>query len=323
MSNLIIETLGCPNCGAPYEKESKSCKYCGSILIVTDLSLNLSFGLDASQASKSLEKWRKKINENPEDAEAQFALGLSYLNLKLEDQAASHFLKATQLRPEAADAHYNLALTRFKSDTKVDSNEWQLVMNEIDLAAKLAPSFREAGGYKHFFLGRKFSDVDKKLAIDEYKKAVDICPSIPLFQSNLSAAFINLEDYTNAEQHAQKALNITNQLPLAWQNLIVAKVKLKKYKEAIEAGENSIKAIPFSGNEKIISGLYVQLAYAYFLNKEKKKSLETLKKAQSFDAKGVNAEATYKSWDNSSGKVWLIILIIAVIIGTIVCNIPR
>jgi tetratricopeptide (TPR) repeat protein len=323
MSNLIIETLGCPNCGAPYEKESKSCKYCGSILIVTDLSLNLSVGLDASQASKSLEKWRKKINENPEDAEAQFALGLSYLNLKLEDQAASHFLKATQLRPEAADAHYNLAITLFKPDTKIDSSEWARIMNEIDLAVKLAPAFKEAGGYKHFFLARKFDNVDEKLALEEYKKAVEVCPSIPIFQSNISATFFNVKDYKNSELHAQLALNLTDQLPLAWQNLISAKVKLKKYKDAIEAGENSIKAIPFSGNEKKISRIYVNLAYAYFLNKEKKKSFETLKKAQSFDAKGVNADTTYKSWDNSRGKIWLIILIIAVIIGIIVCNIPR
>lgn len=323
MTNLIIETLGCPNCGAPYEKESKSCQYCGSILIVTDLSLNLSVGLDASQASKSLEKWRKKINENPEDAEAQFALGLSYLNLKLEDQAATHFLKATQLRPEAADAHYNLAITLFKPDTKIDSSEWARIMNEIDMAVKLAPAFKEAGGYKHFFLARKFDNVDEKLALEEYKKAIDVCPNIPLFQSNISATFSNLKDYKNAELHARKALNLTNQIPDAWKNLLVSQIKLKNYKEAIEVGENSIKAIPFAGNEKRISGLYVQLAYAYFLNKEKKKSLETLKKAQSFDAKGVNAEATYKSWDKSRGKVWLIILIIAVIIGIIVCNIPR
>jgi hypothetical protein len=66
------------------------------------------------------------------------------------------------------------------------------------------------------------------------------------------------------------------------------------------------------------------LAYAYFLNKEKEKSLETLKKAQSFDPKGVNAEQTFKNWKaKNRGKVWIIALIITVLLGIIICNLPR
>ena len=143
MAKLLIQSMGCPNCGAPYEPKTRICRFCNSVLIVTSLAETFERSFAAHQVAGSLEKWRQRLKDDPDSAEAHFALGLSYLNSKLRDAALVHLRKAVILAPEVADTHHNLALTLLNDgNIDVTSPEYAEAVKEIDYSVQLAPDVR-------------------------------------------------------------------------------------------------------------------------------------------------------------------------------------
>jgi len=150
---LLIQRLGCPNCGAAYDPKSRDCRFCGSVLMVTSVAETFARRIDAQQVANALTKWRHRQKEEPDNAEAHFALGLSYLNSHLRDAALVHLRKAALLAPEVADTHYNFAVALFNDgDILFNSPESAEAMKEIDYCTRLAPDFVEAIAFRHFFL---------------------------------------------------------------------------------------------------------------------------------------------------------------------------
>ena len=90
MQGLMIESMGCPNCGAPFDHKGRTCEYCGSTLIVSSMAETFSRTVDGHLIAQALEKWRDRLKQDPNSAEAHYAIGLTYLNGKLRDQAIDH-----------------------------------------------------------------------------------------------------------------------------------------------------------------------------------------------------------------------------------------
>jgi tetratricopeptide (TPR) repeat protein len=209
MAKLLIQSMGCPNCGAPYEPEARSCRFCNSVLIVTSLVETFERSLAAPQVAASLVKWRQCLKEHPESAEAHFALGLSYLNSKLRDAALVHLRKAVLLAPEVADTHHNLAVTLLNDgNIGVTSPEYSEAVKEIDYSVQLAPDFGESVAFKHIFIARKLDAVDQAQALTEYSKAVEACPDIATLQYNLGMCYLNSKNATDAEICFQRAIDL-------------------------------------------------------------------------------------------------------------------
>jgi tetratricopeptide (TPR) repeat protein len=209
MAKLLIQSMGCPNCGAPYEHETRNCRFCNSVLIVTSLAETFKRSLEAHQVAESLEKWRQRIKEHPENAEAHFALGLSYLNSKLRDAALVHLRKAVLLAPEVADTHHNLAITLLNDgNIEATSPEYSEAVKEIDYSVQLAPDFGESVAFKHIFVARKLEVVDLAQALTEYRKAVEACPNIATLQYHLGLCYRKLKNVKEAETCFQRSVEL-------------------------------------------------------------------------------------------------------------------
>lgn len=195
----------CPMCGAGVTPRARSCDYCESTFI--------NIGVDMSHATSkvsqdSFEKWRKILKEDPNSAEANYALGLLYQNRNLNEQAVTHLRNACKLAPETPDIHYNLALALFDNGKLSSSAELNEMQKEIEVTLKIDPTFAEAKAFKHFFAGIMLESSDQSGAIKQYQSAISTCSDIPTFYNNLGALFLNKNDWPKAEEYFDKAYEL-------------------------------------------------------------------------------------------------------------------
>lgn len=313
MANLLIQSLGCPNCGAPYNPKTRNCRFCGSVLIVTSLAETFTHNLDAHQVSVSLDKWRKLLKVDTENAKAHYALGLTYLNSKLRDAALTHLRKAVLLAPEVADTHYNLAITLMDDGNKsINSPEYAEAVKEIDYSNRLAPDFREAQAFRHFILARKLDEVDNQQALAEYIKAAKTCSDIAMLQNNLGFCLFKSNNLADAEVCFRRAITLNPNDYGAYTNLCVLMYRKGMYKEGIEAG---MKAVANSGAGKNANA-YDILALCLWKSKRKLEALEYIKKAIAIEPDNPRYKENLKKIQESSPlkstfntTVWIIIII--------------
>lgn len=110
-STIIV--MCCPQCGHPAQIKAKRCDYCESEFIVTKLASLAN--LDNAGIQKYIAAYQKQIGEEPGNAEVQIAMGICRLDLGLHEIASRHFVKALEIQPDHADAHYYQALALIKS----------------------------------------------------------------------------------------------------------------------------------------------------------------------------------------------------------------
>ncbi len=280
MSDLLIQSIGCPNCGAPYKPKTRSCSYCGSVLIVTAVAEAYSKKLDEQQVSTSLTKWRELLKKDPENAEAHFAIGLTYLNSKLRDAALVHLRKASLLKPEMADTHYSLAVTLFNNGQIIlNSPEYVEAKTEIEYSNRLAPDFMEAVAFKHFFLAKGLEAVDISQAIAEYKLAVEAFPDSAMLQNNLGQCFIKENNLHEAEHHLRQAIIINDFDVTPYSNLCLLKYTQGEYSIGAEYGEAAIKRIDGATHVIAQASAYNNLAMCQWKLKRKSDAVGNLKRA--------------------------------------------
>ena len=242
MAELLIQVLGCPNCGAPFDpKVSRACKYCGSVLIVTSVREAYDHELKGLDISGSIEKWRQLSKNNPEDAKAHFALGIAYLNSRFRDAALEHFRKAALLQPEAADIHYNLAITLFDDgNIALNAPEYAEMIKEIDYSVHILPDFKEAQAFSHFFIARKLDSIDHLEALAEYRKAIENCPNIGVFWNNIGLCYYRNNNLIEAYQCYQQALAYSSKLGIAYINMAHVLFKQGNYQQGVEMSEQAL-----------------------------------------------------------------------------------
>ena len=283
MAKLLIQSMGCPNCGAPYEPDTRSCRFCNSVLIVTSLAETFERSLEAHQVAESLEKWRQRLKEHPDSAEAHFALGLSYLNSKLRDAALVHLRKAVILAPEVADTHHNLALTLLNDgNIEVTSPEYLEAVKEIDYSVQLAPDFGESVAFKHIFVARKLDDVDQAQALAEYRKAVDVCPDIATLQHNLGWCYLNLKNTAEAETCFQRAIDVDSSYHMAYSILCQIMFDKRKYERGIELGMKAVSLMGPATRDEIQAIAHSNLSLCLWMSRRNADALEHAKKAIAF-----------------------------------------
>ncbi|HEV2800551.1 MAG TPA: tetratricopeptide repeat protein [Pyrinomonadaceae bacterium] len=73
-----------------------------------------------------------------------YSKGLAHLGLKQKEEAAASFAKAIELKPNFAEAHFNLGLTLWQLGRKTEAWERQKKLSEVnaELAARLAALFK-------------------------------------------------------------------------------------------------------------------------------------------------------------------------------------
>jgi tetratricopeptide (TPR) repeat protein len=141
----------------------------------------------AHAGERAYQQHLNTLTQNPQDADAQYQLGLIYLKRRSLDAARRYFESAIKIDLEDADYHYYLGRTH---ELK---GEWALALEQFEETYRIAPEyglgdiFREVGkGYLHtgnpdkaieflkFFLTKRESDPEGRywLAV-AYKNSGD------------------------------------------------------------------------------------------------------------------------------------------------------
>jgi tetratricopeptide (TPR) repeat protein len=241
---ISLQVLKCPMCGANVKQYDRECKYCGSTLIIVSLEKTFSTQIDNQILSASTSKWKEVLNKDPNNPEANYALGLAYLNQKLRDAALQYLQKASLLGPESPFIHYNLALTLLDDgNVKLDSEDYSNGIKEIGYSLLLDPNFREAKAFKHFFIARKLDSVNYTEAIKEYQAAIQECPDIALMHNNLGLVYYRSKQFSNARNCYLRALEINPEYYITLSNLCLLSYATGNYKEGVQYGKKAIELI--------------------------------------------------------------------------------
>ena len=145
----------------------------------------------------------------PNSAEAHYAIGITYLNARLRDQAIEHLRQAAKIAPEVADIHYTLSLAIFNdgmfSGAEDESQELEEAMKT---ASKISSDFRDAAAYKHIFKAMRLQCEDLDLAIREFIKATEISSVLSLAWHSMGWCYAGLDRWEDAHFCYTRAVNL-------------------------------------------------------------------------------------------------------------------
>ena len=256
------------------------------VLIITGIAETFERNLNTQQLAESIAKWRNQVAKNAEDAGAHYALGLAYLNSKLRDASLVHFRKAVLLAPEKADTHYNLALACFNDgNILLDSPDYAEAQKEIDYCVNLAPDFREAVAFKHFFVARKLQEyiTDASQALVEYKVAIEACPDLYMIQNNAGLCFFRIKKYQEARTCLGRAAELSPKEPLPQIQLCNLEYQLGEYAKGIETGMRAVALLGSATLGITQAEAHNNLALCLWKSERRAEALEHINKAIAHD----------------------------------------
>jgi len=160
-------TNACRSCGAPASGESAACDFCGASVAYALSGLGL---LRAGKPTldRIFMEYKKKLEENPKNADAHFGMGAYYAKRELYKEASDHLRKAEKITPISGEIHYLLAIVyaEWRGWTNV------MVKKHAERAKKLQPKMTEAVSLLHVHNGIQTSRTAKTKA--DLPKALDL-----------------------------------------------------------------------------------------------------------------------------------------------------
>lgn len=118
-----------------------------------------------------------------------------------------------------------------------------------------------------------YSDGQHQKAINAFKKAISLDPSVSSYFNGLSRSYIELEHYDEAIGAAKRAIELSPDNAAAYNNLGRSYLQKKQYDEAIRAFRQAIEMDAGS------AAFYSNLGWSLFLKRDYKESATYLKRA--------------------------------------------
>lgn len=175
--------------------------------------------------SRAIMKWKKVVEIKPNYADAYYNLGLAYISKEMFDDAREEFKKAIDINPNYADAHKRLGDV-FKEQGKMDD-----AIVEYKEAIRINPKYSDA----LISLGLLYNDgsmLDE--AIKQYKKALEVHPNYADIHNNLGVALLGKQKFDDALKSFQSALKINPGFVNAIKNLATAYEELGEKDNAVK-----------------------------------------------------------------------------------------
>lgn len=236
-------------------------------------------------------------------------LGISFVNLKKNENAISAYKKVIQLSPNDAEANNNYGYILwvqghdreaehfFKKAIKLKKNYSQAINNLLDLYKKENNFEKAEELLKSANLDNKNSiklQLDlglilKKLgkfdkAVQVYKNAININPNLPELYNNLANLQRLIGNLNDAERNYQFAIKLNPNFSEAYNNLGNIKSINGKFTEAIFNHKQSIKL-----NPKLLKS-YINLGKIYIRMKNYKEAKLTYLNALKIDENCLEAQ---------------------------------
>ncbi len=177
-------------------------------------------------------KWTKR---EPKNADAWFALGVTYKNLNRDNDAIEAYRQALRINSEDAFAWNNLGLTY--SNLKRYNDAIEAYRQALRINPEEAITWNNLGGV---YDGLKRYNG----AIEAYRQALRINPEDAFAWNNLGLTYSNLKRYNDAIEAYRQALRITPKDADSWYNLGNAYSNLKRFNDAIEAYRQALRINP-------------------------------------------------------------------------------
>lgn len=185
-------------------------------------SLGFYYGL-LGDYPKAIELYKQAIRIKPDYADAHYNLGLTYLivdNLSsaleeykilkdldkelsgnLFDSIIEPYKQAIRIKPDLAEAHYNLGILYGQL------GDWRKAIESYKQAICIKPDFAVA----HYGLGASYYKLgDYKKAIESFKEAIRLNPDFARAHYNLGCTYGELGDYKKAVESFKQAIRLNS-----------------------------------------------------------------------------------------------------------------
>ena len=154
------------------------------------------------------------------------------------DEAIAHYKAALELKPDYADAHYNLA----KTLSKIPGQRADAVA-QYEAALQADPAYADADNNLGILLAQDPARLPE--AIAHFEAAVQIQPDLAAAHSNLGTAWSRVPGHlTDAIAQYQATLRLEPDSAPAWFDLGNALAKANREPEAVAAYGNALKLDP-------------------------------------------------------------------------------
>ena len=203
------------------------------------------------QLEEAFKSFQKAVDLKPDYAEAQYNLGVTIHELGQVDSAIKCYEKALAIQHAYPNAHNNLG------QILLESGQPDAAMNHFEWAVAYQPEFSEA----HNNLGSSLLALRQvNIAVTHYEKAVAIKPDYQLAYNNLGIAYQRLGEIDKAFKSFERALAIKSDYAKAHHNLSSLKKYTKSDKQIVEM-ESLLSIKDLSQSDRIF--ICFALAKAY------------------------------------------------------------
>ena len=139
-SMATVVSLACPVCGAPVDRDSDQCAWCGSTVVIRLDTPQADFAsLKQSVVNAHIDEYRRRVRSNPFDEEAHYGLGIAYFNLGLLEAAAGSLGEAARLKPEHPDIQAEIAVVLRELVTRGETGRLPRLRTTVDALLNLDP----------------------------------------------------------------------------------------------------------------------------------------------------------------------------------------
>ena len=206
---------------------------------------------EIGQLEEAFKSFQKAVALKPDYAEAQYNLGVTIHELGQVDSAIKCYERALAIQHAYPNAHNNLG------QILLESGQPDAAMNHFEWAVAYQPEFSEA----HNNLGSSLLALRQvNTAVTHYEKAIALKPDYQLAYNNLGIAYQRLGEIDKAFKSFERALAIKSDYAKAHHNLSSLKKYTKSDKQIVEM-ESLLSIKDLSQSDRIF--ICFALAKAY------------------------------------------------------------
>ena len=206
---------------------------------------------EIGQLEEAFKSFQKAVALKPDYAEAQYNIGVTIHELGQVDSAIKCYERVLAIQHAYPNAHNNLG------QILLESGQPDAAMNHFEWAVAYQPEFSEA----HNNLGSSLLALRQvNTAVTHYEKAIALKPDYQLAYNNLGIAYQRLGEIDKAFKSFERALAIKSDYAKAHHNLSSLKKYTKNDKQIVEM-ESLLSIKDLSQSDRIF--ICFALAKAY------------------------------------------------------------
>ena len=189
----------------------------------------------AGSPAEALREFERALEIRPDFADAHYNLGIALYNRGEVDQAIAHYRKALEIEPDSVNAHTNLG------NILAGRGELDKAVAQYQKALEVRPDFADA----HLDLGNVLAEqgrVDESVA--QFERALEINPDSAEAHYNIGNAISGRGRLDGAIAHYQRAIAIKPDYADAHVNLGNALARRGQFDEAIACYKRALQIKP-------------------------------------------------------------------------------